>query len=145
MHTLFTWIYSVSMRTEGLLSFPHTHQPLCKFKLCSWTFWIIRIFTACFIFTQDPSESLDPPLSTFSSFLNPFLVTLALSPHAWTQNYDPGTGSQAVLILSAIIWQKETPKTQTLILLNYCNSSASCSDWQVRAPIRYQFNMATHP
>lgn len=107
-----------SMGTEGLLSFPHTHQPLCKFKLCSWTFWIIRIFTACFIFTQDPSESLDPPLSTLSSFLNPFLVTLVLSPHAWTQTYDLGTGSQAVLILPAIVWQKETPKTQTLILLN---------------------------
>lgn len=99
-----------SMETERLLSFPHTHQPLCKFKLRSWTFWIVRIFTACFVFTHDPSESLDPPLSTFGSFLNPFLVTLALSLHAWTQTYDPGTGSWAVLILSAIIWQKGNTK-----------------------------------
>lgn len=27
----------------------------------------------------------------------------------------------------------------------WTNSSACCSDWQVRAPIRCQFSMATHP
>lgn len=84
-----------SMGTEGLLSFPHSHQPLCKFKLCSWRLWLIRIFTACFIFTQDPYESLGTLLSIFSSFFEPFLgsngaVSACLDSNLWPGDRKPG-------------------------------------------------------
>lgn len=85
-----------------------------------------RIFTS--VFTQALSETFDPHQG-----------------HHWcrlSSNLWPCTGSQAVLIFSAIIWLEGTPKTQ---LWHYStNSSASCSDWQVRAPVRLQLSMATH-